>query len=407
MPKYTPAPASCLRIHCGILTAHCRAGPRVADIRNPALLNAVPRWQPSEVTLEQLGWDDSFAQAFAPHAASGCLPARITLELKGHFEVTGESGARLGECAGKFSHAARSAADFPAIGDWVAITPQPGDDTRALIHAVLPRRTKFSRKAAGEQETEQVVAANVDTVFLVSALDGNYNLHRTERYLAAAWASGAQPVVLLNKADLNDDTSDISSELALIGPRVPVLVISAQTRRGLKALAPWLLPGRTIALLGSSGVGKSTLINRLVKETIQDTQEVREADNKGRHTTTQRELIVAPSGFIVIDTPGMRELQPWDAIAGIDAAFGDVTSVARQCKFRDCAHTGEPGCAVQAALADGSLDSVRWQSYLRMQRASAFEVRRTDRAAQQRQKSDVKKLTKSLRQRVREKHGED
>ncbi len=359
------------------------------------------------MTLADLGWDDFFAQAFAPHAAAGCLPARVTLELKGYFEVTGESGARLGECAGKFAHGARTAADYPAIGDWVAITPQPGEDTRALIHAILPRRTKFSRKAAGEQEVEQVIAANVDTVFLMSALDGNYHLHRTERYLAAAWASGAQPVVLLNKADLNDDTAAISAELALIAREVPVLVVSAQTRRGLKALAPWLRPGRTIALLGSSGVGKSTLINRLVGESVQDTQEVREADNKGRHTTTQRELIVAPAGFIVIDTPGMRELQPWDAVAGIDAAFGDVTALAGQCKFRDCAHTGEPGCAVQAALADGSLDSSRWQAYLRMQRASAYEVRRTDRPAQQRQKSDVKKLTKSLRQRVREKQGEE
>jgi ribosome biogenesis GTPase len=289
----------------------------------------------------------------------------------------------------------------------VAIIPQTGDETRAGIHAVLPRQTRFSRKAAGDQDYEQVVAANVDTVFLMAALDGNYNLHRMERYLAAAWASGAQPVVLLNKADLNDDTAGITLELGTAGRDVPVHVISAQTRRGLKALAPYLRPGRTIALLGSSGVGKSTLINRLVGERLQDTQEVREADHKGRHTTTQRELIVAPSGVIVIDTPGMRELSPWDAAAGIDAAFGDVAGVAARCKFRDCAHTVEPGCAVQAALADGSLDPVRWQTYLRMQRTVAHEVRRVSRVAPLSQKQNFKKMTKALRQRVHEKHGEE
>jgi len=359
------------------------------------------------VTLAQLGWNDHFASAFAPHAAAGAVPARVTLELKGFFEVTGEAGARLGECTGKFIHDARTAAEYPAIGDWVAIMPQSGDDTRAGIHAVLPRLTRFSRKAAGEQDHEQVVAANVDTVFLVSALDGNYNLHRLERYLAAAWASGAAPVVLLNKVDLNEDTAGILAELATVCRDVPIHVVSAQTRRGLKALAPWLQPGRTIALLGSSGVGKSTLINRLVGERLQDTQAVREADNKGRHTTTQRELIVAPSGVIVIDTPGMRELQPWDAAAGIDAAFGDVSAVAARCKFRDCSHTVEPGCAVQAALADGSLDVNRWQTYLRMQRAAAHEVRRVNPDAQRRQKTDFKKITKALRQRVREKSGEE
>lgn len=376
-------------------------GPKVSVAARPGAPHC-PR-----VDLAQLGWNETLAAAFAPHAADGCVPARVTLELKGFFEVTGEAGARLGEVTGKFAHATRSPADYPAIGDWVAITPAEGDDTRAHIHAVLPRRTKFSRKAAGDQVVEQVVAANVDTVFLVSSLDGNYNLHRLERYLAAAWASGAEPVILLNKADLNDETTATTAEIAAIAPNIPVHVISAQTRRGLKALAPYLLPGRTVALLGSSGVGKSTLINRLVGDRIQDTQEVREADNKGRHTTTQRELIVAPSGAIVIDTPGMREISPWDAAAGINAAFDDVAAVAARCKFRDCAHTVEPGCAVRAALADGSLTGDRWQAYLRMQRASAYEVRRISPAAMQRQKVDHKKAVKALRGRVREKAGDE
>jgi ribosome biogenesis GTPase len=359
------------------------------------------------VTLAALGWNDSLAQAFAPYAAEGCEAARVTLELKGYCEVTGEAGARLGECSGKFIHSAKAPADYPAIGDWVAVTPQPGDPTRVAIQAVLPRRTKFSRRAAGEDVLEQIVAANVDTVFLVSSLDGNHHLHRLERYLAAAYASGAQPVVVLNKADLAEDTAALQAEIAGIAPALPMFVISAQTRRGLKALAPWLQPGQTIALLGSSGVGKSTLINRLMGEKVQFTQEVREADHKGRHTTTQRELLITPDGVIIIDTPGMREIQPWEAGAGLAAAFDDVAQIAGRCKFRDCTHTVEPGCAVTAALADGSLESARWQSYLRMLRASAHEIRRVDRPAAQQHRSQMKKLTKHLRQRVHEKSGEE
>ncbi|HTL67806.1 MAG TPA: ribosome small subunit-dependent GTPase A [Lacunisphaera sp.] len=358
------------------------------------------------MTLAELGWNDFFAPAFAPWAAEGCQPARVTLELKGYFEVTGDTGARLAECSGKFAREARTGSGFPAIGDWVAVTPLPGDDTRAIIHGLLPRRTRFSRKAAGDQTVEQVVAANVDTVFLVTALDGNYRLHRTERYLAAAWASGAAPVILLNKADLNDDTDAILAELAVAARDVPVHVVSARSRRGLKALAPYLQPGRTIALLGSSGVGKSTLINRLVGETVQDTQVVREDDHKGRHTTTSRELIVAPGGFIVIDTPGMREIQPWNAGAGIDAAFEDVTAIIARCRFRDCTHTVEPGCAVQAALTDGTLALARWQAWQRQQRAAAYEVRRTNPEARQLERKEWKKVMKAFRQRIREESGE-
>lgn len=359
------------------------------------------------MTLAQLGWNEYFSQAFAPHAASGCLPARVTLELKGYFEVTGEFGAKLGQCTGKYINAALTPAEFPAIGDWVTVTPQAGDANRMHIHSLLPRRTKFSRKAAGEQELEQIVAANIDTVFLVSAYDGNYHLHRVERYLAAAWSSGAQPVILLNKADLADDTEKLKSELAGAAPDLPVFVVSAQTRRGLKALAPYLQPGMTVALLGSSGVGKSTLINRLVGENLQFTQEVRADDNKGRHTTTQRELLVAPDGFIVIDTPGMREIQPWVAEASVKAAFADILALTTRCKFRDCSHTVEPGCAVQAAIAGGTLGASRWHSCRRMMSASVQEQTYGDRRAEQEKKRGAKKHNKSLRKRVPEKSAED
>ena len=359
------------------------------------------------MTLADLGWTDDLAAAFAPHAAAGLQPARVTLQLKGFWEVTTPETARLGEATGKFLHSTSGSTDMPAVGDWVAIEVKPGDDTRALIHAVLPRRTKFSRQAAGEHVVEQVVAANVDTVFLISSLDGNFNLRRIERYLAAARASGAQPVVVLNKSDLTKHAADLRAEVEVIASGVPVVVTSAIKRGGVKALAPWLKARTTVAFLGSSGVGKSTLINEIVGDDVQFTQEIRAIDGKGRHTTTERELLISPDGVLIIDTPGMRELQPWQAEEAVDNVFADVIALAGRCKFRDCTHGPEPGCAVQAALADGSLELPRWNSYLRLARENAFAQRRSDRLLAQQTKTDWKKVTKQLRQRIREKHGED
>jgi len=359
------------------------------------------------MTLADLGWTDEWATAFAPHTAAGREPARVTLQLKGFWEVTTPDTARLAECTGKFLNETTGISAMPAVGDWVVIEPLPGDDTRALIHAVLPRRTKFSRKAAGEQQIEQVVAANVDTVFLVSSLDANFNLRRIERYLAAARSSGAQPVIALNKSDLSREAAALRAEVAAIARDVPIVVTSALKRGGVKPLRAWLQPRTTVAFLGSSGVGKSTLINELVGEEVQFTQEVRDIDGKGRHTTTQRELILSPDGVLIIDTPGMRELQPWQADEAVDDVFADIRQLILRCKFTDCAHTTEPGCAVAAALADGSLDLSRWNSYQRLRRETAFEVRRVDRRASQKHKSEWKKVTKQLRQRIRDKQGED
>jgi ribosome biogenesis GTPase len=274
------------------------------------------------------------------------------------------------------------------------------------IHAVLPRLTRFSRKAAGEEELEQVIAANIDTVFIVTSLDADFSPRRVERYLAAAWASGAQPVVLLNKADLAENEEAPRAEIAALAHTAPVHVISAKTRRGLKALAPFLAPGRTVAFLGSSGVGKSTLINRLCGENLQTTQEVRDHDAKGRHTTTVRELIVTPTGALVIDTPGMREFEPWAGATPQGGAFDDIAALAAQCKFRDCSHTVEPGCAVAAALADGSLELERWQAYLRQTRQLAHERRSIDRRAEQTTKADHKRAMRHLHARLREKSGD-
>jgi len=359
------------------------------------------------MTLAEFGWNEQHAAAFAPHAVEGRVPARVTLQLKGFFEVVGDAGAKLGECTGRFRHETRSPADLPAIGDWVAVTPQPGDDTRVSIHAVLPRRTRFSRKAAGEEEVEQVIAANIDTVFIVTSLDADFSPRRVERYLAAAWASGAQPVVLLNKADLSENEDAAQTGVAAIAHTAPVHAISAKTRRGLKALAPYLAPGRTVAFLGSSGVGKSTLINRLCGENLQTTREVRDTDAKGRHTTTVRELIVTPTGALVIDTPGMREFEPWVGATPQHGAFDDIAALAARCKFRDCSHTVEPGCAVVAALSDGTIELDRWQAYVRQTRQLAHEHRRTDRRAEQITKADHKRAMRNLHTRLREKSGED
>jgi len=363
---------------------------------------------PPSMTLADLGWTDDLAAAFAPHAAAGQQAARVTLQLKGFWEVTTPDTARLAQCTGKFLAETGAIADMPAVGDWVAIEPLPGDDTRALIHAVLPRRTKFSRKAAGVQLVEQVVAANVDTVFLVSSLDANFNLRRIERYLAAARSSGAQPVIVLNKSDLTAEAAARRAEVAAIARETPIVVTSALKRGGIKPLREWLRPRTTVAFLGSSGVGKSTLINELVGEELLATQEIRDIDGKGRHTTTLRELVISPDGVLIIDTPGMRELQPWQADEAVDDVFADIREIVLRCKFTDCSHTTEPGCAVCAALADGSLEPSRWQSYQRLQRETAFEVRRTDRRASQKHKNEWKKITKQFRQRVaHEKRSED
>jgi ribosome biogenesis GTPase len=347
--------------------------------------------------LAALGWSPSRAEEFVPHAAAGCVPARVGAQHRGAYVVYGEGGERPAEVAGQLRHASHGPADLPAVGDWVAVRDTQ-DAAAATIHAVLPRRTVFSRKAAGEA-VEQVVAANVDVVFLVGAFGADLNLRRLERYLAAAWESGAEPVIVLNKSDLAEDRGSATAEVEAIAFGVPVHVVSAADGSGLDGLARLLAGDRTAALLGSSGVGKSSLVNRLLGSERQDVADLR-ADGRGRHTTRHRELIPLPGGGLLLDTPGMRELGLWEAADGIDQTFADVAGLAAECRFSDCAHEGEPGCAVLAAVEDGSLPAERLESYRKLVRELRhLEVKGDPRALAEARKQR-RRFARSLRRRT-------
>jgi len=329
----------------------------------------------TESLLNRLGWDDGWEAAFAGHRAAGLLPARVAIQHRGAYDLMHEQGEQRASAANRLVREE----GLPAVGDWVGL-----DLTSNLIEALLPRRTSISRKATLDVTQEQILAANIDVSFLVQALPLDFNPRRLERYLAMAWESGAQPVVLLTKTDLVDDVQpflDRVEEVTL--GSVPVHHVSAKTGEGIDGLRAWLQPNRTAVLLGSSGVGKSTIVNSLVGEELLPTQEVREDDQMGRHTTTHRELILMPSGGVVLDTPGIRELQLWDA--DLEQTFGDIEEIARRCRFSDCAHDQEPGCAIREALAEGVLSQERWHSYQKLQRElEAVEARRNHLLRQER-----------------------
>jgi ribosome biogenesis GTPase len=331
---------------------------------------------PAPHPLSAYGWDAAWAESFAAHAGPGCEPARVVVELRRHYyAVVTADGELLAECTGRFHHEAkRDPVAYPCVGDWVAVAPSAGAEGRAQLHALLPRRSRFVRQSAGGEQSQQIIAANIDVVFLVSGLDRNHNPKRIQRFLVAARDSGATPVVVLNKADLHPDPETVREEIERLVPGVPVLVTSSHTRRGLKLLGGHAAPGRTLAFVGSSGVGKSSLINRLARDAELPTGEVREKDAKGRHTTTRRELVLAPSGALIIDTPGMRELQLWDADEAVEEAYADIAGLATSCRFTSCRHEDEPGCAVRAALESGAVPPERLASYRKLKAEQAAKA---------------------------------
>jgi ribosome biogenesis GTPase / thiamine phosphate phosphatase len=347
--------------------------------------------------LDAYGWTAAWQQAFEPFAARGLSPARVILEHTHIYRLLSREGERLARVSGRFRHTAQGRQDFPAVGDWVGYRPDAGSG-RAQIHGVLPRRSRFSRKAAGAVTDEQVVAANIDTVFLVMGCDQDFNVRRLERYLVLAWESGASPAVVLNKADAAADAAGKKADAQRLAPGIPVHLTSARTGAGLDALAPYLAAGRTGALLGSSGVGKSTIINRLLGQDLLAVREVRESDSRGRHTTRHRQLVRLPGGGMVIDTPGMRELQLWDTSQGIEETFDDLLALAQGCRFRDCEHRAEPGCAVRAAVETRSLPPQRLESYLKLQDERRQLEARQDERARQDSKRRSKILAKAVRQ---------
>ena len=353
------------------------------------------------MSLEQLGWNDRLAAAFGEHGASGRVPGRVVLEHTHIYRVATDDQEFLARVSGRLRHQASSRPDYPAVGDWVVVEPVEGGDAR--IHAVLPRFSKFSRRAAGDVTEEQVIAANIDVVFLVGGLDHDFNPRRIERYLVVAWESGATPVVALNKADLVDDAERFADEVRAGAPGVEVHAVSAHRAETLEPLRAHLGLGRTGALLGMSGVGKSTIVNTLIGQDLMKTRDVRMDDSRGRHTTTARQLVVLGDAGVLIDTPGMRELQLWDAGQSLEEAFPDIEELGAGCRFRDCSHAQEPGCAVRAAVTAGELPQTRYDSFLKLAAEREHQHRQLDERAMLEEKRMWKVITKAANKHIKEK----
>jgi ribosome biogenesis GTPase len=341
--------------------------------------------------LTELGWTPDLEEHIAPHRAAGHVPGRVAVQHRGGYVVLTENGETTARLTGKMRN---DPAGVPAVGDWLALRPLP-NEPEAIVEAVLPRTSKFSRHEAGKVTREQVVAANVDFALLVAALNQDLNPRRLERYITTAWSGGASPVIVLTKPDLCDDLDAALAQVEPVASGIPIHVVNGLTGDGVEDLRRYLDGHGTVALLGSSGAGKSTLLNRVAGVELQRVADIRH-DGRGRHTTTERHLFLVPGGGLVLDTPGMRELQLWDDDA-MDQTFADVTELAALCRFGDCTHEHEPGCAVIAARDDGTLPAERLESYRKLQRELQHLRVKQDRRAAAEQRRQYKVMTKSYR----------